>query len=213
MITFRKEHIDKIHSGEKTATRRIWPKGPHARVGSSHLVKSSRFSKESFGRIRILRVYRQRLVDMQPADFRAEGYGHDAGTFLNVFKEINNQKDMNFTEFLMQQVWVIEFELEEETVGWEAAQKELDRRGTKFPDIEISAHAIDRASTRVLGVWQNTRFEDEGLYSWLVRMTEDAMKLGESDEACERFKYMNISFIVEQKYVIPVLKSVIYNGK
>lgn len=51
------------------------------------------------------------------------------------------------------------------------AQAELDRRGTVTPKIEISGHAIDRASQRCLGVWQRTRKDDEGIHAWLSRST------------------------------------------
>jgi hypothetical protein len=51
--------------------------------------------------------------------------------------------------------------------------------------IEITPQAIDQASNRVRGVWGHTRIkgfngnEDEGIYSWLQRITFEAIENGE----------------------------------
>ena len=45
------------------------------------------------------------------------------------------------------------------------AKKELDRRGSFLPELEISGHAIDKASTRCIKIWKNTRLKEEGLYT------------------------------------------------
>lgn len=59
----------------------------------------------------------------------------------------------------------------------ELAQAELDRRGVSkdHHKVEISSHAIDRASLRVLKIWQKMRRDNEGLYSWLVRVSIEAL--------------------------------------
>ena len=54
------------------------------------------------------------------------------------------------------------------------ARAELVRRGSTVPDIEISPHAIDRASQRCLDVWRQRRHGKEGLYAWLLRMSQEA---------------------------------------
>lgn len=55
------------------------------------------------------------------------------------------------------------------------AQAELDRRGDTLPQLEVSAHAVDRASQRLLKDWKRLREDDEGLYAWLARMATEAM--------------------------------------
>lgn len=45
----------------------------------------------------------------------------------------------------------------------EYAQAELDRRGTTLPTIDISHHAIDRASLNCRKIWHETSLEDEGI--------------------------------------------------
>jgi len=61
------------------------------------------------------------------------------------------------------------------------AAEELKRRGvTDLPTIEVSGHAIDRASLRVRKIWHNDRHQlpfnstDEGLHSWMVRRGYEA---------------------------------------
>lgn len=56
------------------------------------------------------------------------------------------------------------------------AELELARRGTSVEpiNIELSGHAIDRASTRLQSYWLETREGDEGLYSWLARIAKEA---------------------------------------
>ncbi len=53
---------------------------------------------------------------------------------------------------------------------------ELKRRGHGFrPDIEITAHAIDRASMKLHMNWQLTKKDaDEGIHSWLARIAGEA---------------------------------------
>ena len=57
------------------------------------------------------------------------------------------------------------------------AQAELDRRGMSQPSVDVSARAIDRASLRLLDLWQRTRNRDknEGLHAWLTRMATEAL--------------------------------------
>lgn len=62
----------------------------------------------------------------------------------------------------------------------ELASAELERRGTVTPELEISHHAIDRASTRLEHVWKKDRIDpDEGVYTWLHRVAVRAWKDGE----------------------------------
>lgn len=87
------------------------------------------------------------------------------------------------------------------------AKAEIERRGGTMPEIDISGHAIDRASLRVRRTWHETKQEDEGLYSWLHRMTLEAIEKGEKLES-GKIKYQGIKFVVEEGEEFPVLKTV-----
>lgn len=62
------------------------------------------------------------------------------------------------------------------------ARAELDRRGTVTPEIDVSGHAIDSASNRLLGLWTGTKHNGEGLHAWLCRMALAAFKSGPLNE-------------------------------
>ena len=87
------------------------------------------------------------------------------------------------------------------------ARAEIDRRGHKLPEIELSGHAIDNASLRVRKIWHETRGKDEGLYSWLIRITLEAIRKGERLES-GKIKYLGMKLVVEQGEEFPVLKTV-----
>jgi hypothetical protein len=56
------------------------------------------------------------------------------------------------------------------------AAAELKRRGSSMPTIELSGHAIDRASLNCRKMWYGHRKdENEGLYSWLARAGREAL--------------------------------------
>lgn len=83
------------------------------------------------------------------------------------------------------------------------ARAELDRRGTPLPTMEISGHAIDRASLRLLGLWRDTRRDShEGLYSWLMRLAEEAYTGSEEGLS------MGVRFVFEPGEAYPTVKTV-----
>lgn len=92
------------------------------------------------------------------------------------------------------------------------ARAEIRRRGTVEPEIEVSAHAIDRASLRLLEVWQMdsamrmTNGEKEGLHSWLVRKAQAALAEGTQLEDA-KMQHDGIVFVFEAGACWPVLKS------
>lgn len=86
------------------------------------------------------------------------------------------------------------------------AQAELDRRGTVTPDMEISGHAIDRASLNCLDIWRSSRNKDEGISAWLIRMSAEALKTEPDKKG--RFHFNNMLFAFEREGVWPVLKTV-----
>lgn len=88
-LLFKPEHVPMILDGRKTQTRRLWPKGCRAKIGSVHWAQTRMLDTSSrFARLRILRVWQERLGGISPADARAEGYrsSHD---YLMAFHRIN----------------------------------------------------------------------------------------------------------------------------
>lgn len=68
--------------------------------------------------------------------------------------------------------------------------------------ITILPTAIDAASNRCRGIWAETRqrrssTEDEGLWSWLRRMTQEALEKGERLDS-GKIRYRGIKFVIEQ---------------
>ena len=97
--------------------------------------------------------------------------------------------------------------LANEAPEWSAtANAELERRGTLLSrDVELSSHAVDRASLRCRKIWHETSQPDEGLYSWLVRMATEALaKCGEQ----EKVRYNGLKLVFAFGAYYPVLKSV-----
>jgi len=88
------------------------------------------------------------------------------------------------------------------------AEAELKRRGTVFPELDISGHAIDRASLHCLEIWQATRRDnEEGLHAWLVRLATEALKIGQRDDKGS-YLHKGLRFVFEQDGIWPVLKTV-----
>ena len=90
------------------------------------------------------------------------------------------------------------------------ARSEIARRGTKIShEVEISPHAIDRASLRCRKIWHQTALTpDEGLYSWLSRVATEALKSVESEEKPDKIRYINMEFVFRHGEMYPILKSV-----
>ena len=94
----------------------------------------------------------------------------------------------------------------------EYAEKELNRRGTKLPTCEVSPHAINRLSLKFLGIWKRTRYEEEGLHAWAMRMVKQAIEYGTLLTE-ERYLYINIVWVIKYFDKWPVLKTVFYLSK
>jgi len=88
----------------------------------------------------------------------------------------------------------------------EIAQAEIERRGGDRPELDISAHAVDRASLRCRKRWHEDRSEDEGLYSWLTRITLEALADGTVDDQ-GRYRWKGMKLVIEQGNV-PILKTI-----
>lgn len=78
-----------------------------------------------------------------------------------------------------------------------------------MPLVELSGHAIDKASLRCRKIWHQTRKEGEGLWSWLQRMTLEAIEQGAVTG--DRIHYKGMKFCVMQGDEIPVLKTIMRN--
>lgn len=87
------------------------------------------------------------------------------------------------------------------------AQAELDRRGTVTPDLDISGHAIDRASLSCRKIWHESRGPEEGLHAWLIRMSGLALKEGVRLPS-GKIAYGGMKFAFEEDGQWPVLKTV-----
>jgi len=88
------------------------------------------------------------------------------------------------------------------------AQAELNRRGTRVrKEVEITPHAIDRASLRCRKIWHETSKEDEGIYTWLSRVASEVIQKKGMNE---KVNYLNMKFVFKVGKNYPILKT-IYN--
>jgi hypothetical protein len=94
------------------------------------------------------------------------------------------------------------------------AEAELKRRGTKLPTVEVSGHALDRASQQCLDLWQRDtkNGEREGLNAWLTRLFEEALRQGVR-EGRDRIHYRRMCFVVQEEYMWPVLVTVMRKNR
>ena len=92
----------------------------------------------------------------------------------------------------------------EKSKQWELAKAELERRGTTTLDkLQISGHAIDRASLRHLDKWGKTSIKDEGIHSWLYRLACEAL-----EKDGEKVKYKGMTFVFDRGELYPSLKTI-----
>jgi len=86
------------------------------------------------------------------------------------------------------------------------ARAEHKRRGTSYPNIEIAGHAVDRASLSCRKIWHETRGEDEGLNSWLIRMSNEAREKGNLNNG--KYHYKDMKFVFDEGEYYPTLKTI-----
>lgn len=104
--------------------------------------------------------------------------------------------------------WMLN-EMPKDSDKWAMADSELERRGDTMPtDVEISNHAIDKASLRVRKQWHEDRGQDEGLYSWLTRICTEALEIKSKDGQSERVNYKGCKLIFTYGNYFPTLKTV-----
>lgn len=92
----------------------------------------------------------------------------------------------------------------------ETALAELKRRGTSLPDVEVTAHALDRASLYCLEVWQQDCYEGEGLHTWLARIAKESLSQGLPDG--EKLLHKGMKLVIATEGTWPVLVTVMPNG-
>ena len=86
------------------------------------------------------------------------------------------------------------------------AKAEFERRGDTMPEVELSGHAIDNASIRVRKIWHETKNENEGIYSWLQRMTKESLEANNVHNG--KYKHKGMKLVIEQGEEFPVLKTI-----
>lgn len=101
----------------------------------------------------------------------------------------------------------LKFMVANRTQQSDLAAAELKRRGTVTPELDVSGHAIDRASLSCRRLWHETRKSDEGLHAWLTRVASEAFKHGVINDA-GRYEYMGMQFAFELNTAWPILKTV-----
>lgn len=109
-MIFREKHIPPILDGKKTQTRRKGKK--RWNLGAIHTCRIGRFHKP-FARVRILEVWEEPVVEIAPANVKAEGY-ESREEFLCAFAEINRLEPEDLLEL---EVWAVRFEVVEKLTG------------------------------------------------------------------------------------------------
>lgn len=103
--------------------------------------------------------------------------------------------------------WLVNSTDDHENKTRKIALSEINRRGSFVPTLDISSHAINKASLRCLDIWEKTREKDEGLFSWLHRISEEALLLAPELKA-ERIIYMNMKLVFNYGSCYPALKTI-----
>ncbi len=90
----------------------------------------------------------------------------------------------------------------------EIAQAELARRGTTTPTLEVSGHAIDRASLTCRAIWHQTALSpQEGLHAWLCRVAAEAWAKQDAIPN-GKLQHGGLLFAFEKGMSWPILKTV-----
>ena len=89
------------------------------------------------------------------------------------------------------------------------ALSELNRRGVDAKSglgMEITMHAVDRASQKLLNKWAAERIDDEGLATWLARTGHEAIEKGTLKNG--RHEWDGISYVFKFGNIEPTLVSI-----
>ena len=74
--------------------------------------------------------------------------------------------------------------------------------------IEISKHAIDRASMRIMNQWIITNIGNEGLHTWLLRASKEALANNERDSR-GRYSHLGKKFVFDFEEKKAILVTII----
>ena len=88
------------------------------------------------------------------------------------------------------------------------ALAEMKERGTATPTLDVTAHAVDRASQSWLKIWRHDRDGAEGLHSWLARVAQEALGKEAPPHAPECRTHKGIRFVFKFEFGWPVLQTV-----
>ena len=120
MLLFKPEHVPLILDGTKTQSRRLWwdkkknQLAEHSRckVDAIHMAKTMMLSRKYFAKLKILRVWKEKLGDISREDAIAEGY-KDGNDYLQAFFRINKigRRAHERLPYLEGMVWCVEWEL------------------------------------------------------------------------------------------------------
>lgn len=108
----------------------------------------------------------------------------------------------------------LEWHINEASPFEQVARAELKRRGIKIGTvkIEITNHAIDRASLRAMGMYLSGRNKNEGIYSWLKRIALEAIDKAGPDNYANDYKLYHecgLKLVFKQGKLYPTLVTVI----
>ncbi len=101
-----------------------------------------------------------------------------------------------------------EFELEQAKKRQLIAKLELKRRGVSMLNIniDVSDHAIDRASLKCLNIYQASAKPDEGIATWTKRIGSEALAHGV--RVGRYIHYNGMKLVINQMEVYPVVVTV-----
>lgn len=128
----------------------------------------------------------------------------------NLFVNFGKYKGERWTRVPVSYLkWLIN-EIPDTVPAHKIAKAELERRGDTMPrEVNISNHAIDKASLRVRKCWHHDRSRDEGLYSWLVRICTEVLNTLPPSPKPDRIKYKGCVLCFEYGNHFPTLKTVL----
>ena len=99
--------------------------------------------------------------------------------------------------------------INEKTPQYEVAKAEFKRRGDTMPKVELTGHAINNFSLRCLGIWQEWHKDGEGIYSFMERITLEAIAQGAPIGG--RVHYKGMKFCIAEGEEFPTLKTIMRN--
>jgi len=87
------------------------------------------------------------------------------------------------------------------------AKAELERRGTTTPELDITGHAIDRASIKLLQIWLDQTSKKIGFHSWLHDQAKKAIDKPKNKKGNHIWLSHQWCFDMDGEW--PVLKTII----